>query len=202
MAATIGAWTGLLGQFLDELCETFDDVPQIHAARTAFNGTRLAQPRALLDSYMQQMKPLASRVARKDESLVTDGTLASELKTVFEGVKLAQLWSEIDENTRDAIWRYLQSLNDLGTTITMLPPELLESVEVVAKATASGGMQSLDPATIGAALAKDMAGRGDPEMAKGLEEAAKILADPNSREGAQARAMQAALMSTLQNQTQ
>jgi len=50
-------------------------------------------------------------------------------------VKLNTLWNSegVTENTRSAIWNYLSTLFLLGTTIRSMPPEILSSVEGIAK---------------------------------------------------------------------
>ena len=39
---------------------------------------------------------------------------------------------ELSQNTKDAVWQYLQTLYILGTTITMIPQETLNSIETIA----------------------------------------------------------------------
>ena len=58
----------------------------------------------------------------------------------LEGVDLSKYWtSELSENTKNAIWQYIQTLYILGTTITMIPQEALNMIENVAQMCVSDG---------------------------------------------------------------
>jgi hypothetical protein len=66
-------------------------------------------------------------------------------------INIKKHWTaDLSENTKDAIWQYLQTLYILGTTITMIPPEALDMIENVATDCATniqnGGQ--LDPSAL------------------------------------------------------
>jgi biotin operon repressor len=42
-------------------------------------------------------------------------------------------WGDISENTKGAIWQYIQTLYMLGTTINAIPEDTLSMIETVAK---------------------------------------------------------------------
>ena len=51
----------------------------------------------------------------------------------MKGVDLEKHWSSTSENTKNAIWQYVQTLYMLGTTISSIPEDTLSMIEQVAK---------------------------------------------------------------------
>ena len=76
----------------------------------------------------------------------------------LKDVNIQEHWNTCSENTKNAIWQYVQTLYMLGTTIKSIPAETLSVIENVAKECAdkmgSGEGGELDEA----ALMKTMQG--------------------------------------------
>jgi len=51
----------------------------------------------------------------------------------MKDINLKDHWDTCSENTKNAIWQYVQTLYMLGTTITSIPEETLSMIETVAK---------------------------------------------------------------------
>mgnify|MGYP007024927689 CR=1 FL=1 len=51
----------------------------------------------------------------------------------MKGVNLEKHWGTASENTKSAIWQYVQTLYMLGTTISSIPEDTLSMIETVAK---------------------------------------------------------------------
>ena len=52
---------------------------------------------------------------------------------VFQDFTLNKVWTpELSENTKNAIWQYLQTLYILGNTISSLPENTLSMIEQIA----------------------------------------------------------------------
>ena len=51
----------------------------------------------------------------------------------MKGVDLEKHWGTASENTKSAIWQYVQTLYMLGTTISSIPEDTLSMIETVAK---------------------------------------------------------------------
>jgi hypothetical protein len=51
----------------------------------------------------------------------------------MKDINLKDHWNTCSENTKNAIWQYVQTLYMLGTTITSIPEETLSMIETVAK---------------------------------------------------------------------
>ena len=52
----------------------------------------------------------------------------------LDSLNIKKWWNdELSENTKNAIWGYLQTLNILGTTIISIPEDAMKTIESVAK---------------------------------------------------------------------
>jgi len=51
----------------------------------------------------------------------------------MKDVNLENHWASCSQNTKDAIWQYVQTLYMLGTTISSIPEDTLSMIEQVAK---------------------------------------------------------------------
>ena len=47
----------------------------------------------------------------------------------MKGVNLEKHWGSASENTKNAIWQYIQTLYMLGTTISSIPEDTLSMIE-------------------------------------------------------------------------
>jgi hypothetical protein len=200
MSLTVDAWNALMKSFLDELCDTLEDVPSVHAARAAFNVAVLGDKEGIMKEYMRLVEPFAQRMHARDVTLIDDGVLGS--LDVFKGCDFKKIWhEELDKDTQEAIWNYLTHLHGIGQTCTMLPKELMPGVENVARnlgeliKNGEFDPASLDVSSVGNMLAKEFG--NDTELGKNLSEAARALQDPNSEESKQAQLIQAMLATSM-----
>ena len=125
---SVTAWNDMMEQFITELERTFPEEKAILKYKTSFDLLRKSNPRKCVDGYMANITPLQAKVMAKDESLLMEDN------SVLADLNIRKHWTpELSQNTKDAIWQYLQTLYILGTTITMIPPEALGMIEDVAQ---------------------------------------------------------------------
>ena len=112
---TVKAFDDMMGQFLGELASTFPDEP----------------PKTGVDcpTFMKQIASWTPRMTARDEAFF------SEDNEFVKSINLHAIWKREDctENTKQAIWQYLQSLYMIGTTMSMFPPETLSAIEAAAE---------------------------------------------------------------------
>ena len=121
---TLSAFNEMMVQFLGELAQTFPDEPKIKEAQaTPMN-------RASFDKFMKDISVWTNQMMAKDGA-----AFFCEDNTVAVNLNLNVIWNsaECTENTKAAIWQYLQTLYMLGTTISMFPPETLSMIESAAE---------------------------------------------------------------------
>jgi len=97
---------------------------------SAFDLMKEANPRLVVDGFMNGVTPYAEKISAKDETF-----FLTESKNLdfMKGVDLEKHWGSASENTKNAIWQYVQTLYMLGTTISSIPEETLSMIETVAK---------------------------------------------------------------------
>ena len=123
---TLTAFNTMLKGFLEELREVYPEETSVGLFLSGFDALVAASPRVPLDMFVSAVQPHTDVLMAKDASLFARLDLA--------GIDLGKLWAQPDvsDNTREAIWQYLHTLFLLGTTVSSVPPELLQSIETVA----------------------------------------------------------------------
>ena len=124
--SSITAWCDMMDQFLSELSRTFPEEPSVKKYSTSFELLRKSNPRKCIDLYMKASSKSADKIMQKDPVFFV------EMEKVM-GIDLLKFWSDdLSDNTKNAIWQYIQTLYLLGTTITSIPQEALTAIEDVA----------------------------------------------------------------------
>jgi hypothetical protein len=143
---TITAFSEMMGQFIEELHETFPDEQAVQKVR---DELKTARPRDTFDAFMKDIAPWVNQMLGKNpEFFCKENVFVSKLN-------LHEVWKREDcsENTKAAIWQYFQTLYMLGTTINMFPPETLSMIEAAAETAAKNMKNSNQPPTEAALMA-------------------------------------------------
>jgi|694.fasta_scaffold01535_18 hypothetical protein len=129
--ATIATFNEMMEQFLTELIQTFPDEKAIKKYFVAFDMARKSNARMCMQEFMNSIGPYSQQIMARDESFFIEHN--DEIPFVNE-LNLKTHWNEdLSENTKNAIWQYLQTLYLMGMTISSLPEETLTMIETVAK---------------------------------------------------------------------
>ena len=131
--ASVTAFNDMLSQFLVELHKTFPDEKGIKKMTASFEVIKQANPRLIVDSFMNGVTPYADKISAKDESF-----LLEEIETIdfLKDLNIKSYWSRMSDGTKGATWQYLQTLYMLGTTINSIPADTLAQIESIAKGVA------------------------------------------------------------------
>ena len=130
--ASVQAFNSVMDEFLNELKETFPEEKKIAVYYNSFLTLKKTNPRKVLELFMNQASPKASLITSRDEKLFTEN------EDIIPDVQLSKLWNDnLDNETKSAIWQYLNTLFVLGTTINTIPSNLLSTIEGVAEQCAS-----------------------------------------------------------------
>ena len=128
--ASVQAFNSVMDEFLNELKETFPEEKKLKLYYNSFVTMKKANPRKILDIFMQNASPHASLITSRDESLFNN--------EIIPDVDLSKLWNDdLDDDTKNAIWQYINTLYVLGSTINSIPSNLLSTIEGVAEQCAS-----------------------------------------------------------------
>ena len=127
---SVTAFNDMMGQFLVELHKTFPEEKGLKKCLSAFDLMKASNPRLVVDGFMNGVTPYADKISAKDESFFIE---ESKNLDFMKGVNLEKHWGTASENTKSAIWQYVQTLYMLGTTISSIPEDTLSMIETVAK---------------------------------------------------------------------
>ena len=130
--ASVSTFTEMMEQFLDELALTFPEQKSIKKYATSFQLVKKSNPRKCVESYIASVSPYSEHIMQKNDAFFIEN---AEKIPMFKEMNFKNNWTDenLSQNTKDAIWQYLQTLFILGTTITAIPTETLSMIEGVAK---------------------------------------------------------------------
>lgn len=136
MGSTVQAFNSMMANFLEELHQTFPEETKIAIVQEAFADLSSINARKPMELYTATLTPHQELVMQRNAALFEQPI---ELPG---GLDMSALWSkpDVSEETRAAMWQYIQMLFMLGTTVQNLPPQLLDTIESVAMSCA-GQMQ-------------------------------------------------------------
>lgn len=129
--STVQAFNTMLKNFLEELADVYPEETQIRLFLDGFDALVALNPSGPLEMFVDSLSPHADLAMAKNPELFK--------KLQFPGgIDFDKLWSaDVSDNTRDAIWQYINLLLLLGTTVRSMPPEMLQGIEAVAQNCAS-----------------------------------------------------------------
>jgi predicted ATPase len=127
---SVSAFNEMMGQFLMELHKTFPEEKGLKKCISAFELMKDTNPKLVVDGFMSGVTPYADKISSKDETFFIN---ESKNLDFMKDVNLEKHWSSCSENTKNAIWQYVQTLYMLGTTIKSIPEDTLSMIETVAK---------------------------------------------------------------------
>ena len=127
---SVSAFNEMMGQFLVELHKTFPEEKGLKKCLSAFDLMKETNARLVVDGFMASVTPFADKISAKDDTFFIN---ESKNLDFMKDVNLEKHWSSCSQNTKDAIWQYIQTLYMLGTTISSIPEDTLSMIEKVAK---------------------------------------------------------------------
>ena len=117
----MAAFNNMLGAFYDDLLAVFPDNKVIKAA------SEKPRTRATMDRFMKYASSRSHLLTANDSSFF------SEKNKFMNEIGVVDIWESLSEGNKKAIWSHIQNMYMLGTSISMLPPEMLAMVEGTAE---------------------------------------------------------------------
>ena len=127
--ASVSSFNEMMGNFLDELAQTFPEEGGMKKYQASFDIMRKANPRKCVEAFMGSASQYNAQIMAKDEKFFLNNDI-----DFLDALNIKKWWnSDLSENTKGAIWQYLQTLMILGTTIMSIPAETLGAIEGIAE---------------------------------------------------------------------
>ena len=117
---SVSTFNDMLEQFINELEQTFPEEKAFKKYHVSLDIMRAANPRKCVDAFMKNVGKYSNQIMSKDDSFFAE----------IDELPINKHWNgDLSDNTKSAIWQYLQTLNILGMTITSIPADMLSMVE-------------------------------------------------------------------------
>ena len=130
--ASFQAFNSMMQEFLDELIQTIPEEKSLKLENTKFQTLKKSNPKKVCEAFMTGIGPYSEQISQRNEETFTNSDIEFLRK-----INIEKWWPKISDNTKDAIWQYLNTLIMLGTTITSISPDMLQTIENVAEQCAS-----------------------------------------------------------------
>ena len=114
-AMCLDSFVQMEGQFLSSLMEVFPECPNLRQVKLELNmaTTIPAQKQALVEDWIQYMGPYFADCANKNTAKVIQD---KNFPPGVQRIEIEKKWQDpdIDANTQEAVWAYLNELNRLA----------------------------------------------------------------------------------------
>jgi len=118
----------IMDEFFNELIEIFPEEPKIKVQYNLFQTLCKTNIRKPCNEFMLGSIPYLEKIAMKDE----DFFISPEQPKLLKSMNISKLWSsDISDNTKDAIWRYIKSFFIIGNKVVQMPPESLPLINYI-----------------------------------------------------------------------
>jgi hypothetical protein len=125
--ANVGAFIQVLEQFLDELTQTFPDQPRLKKYKATFDLLRKANPRKIMESFIDSAKPYADKIMAMDETFFLNSDVG-----FLNDLDIKKWWTpDLSPATKQSIWQFLQYLLITGGVAAAMPqiPQMTKDVQ-------------------------------------------------------------------------
>jgi len=114
--ASVDTFNELLLQFVDELAHTFPENTIVKTYRNTVGMLIKKDPGVCLETFMKNVKPHEDLIRNQDERIFEE---LSRSYGILKTLDLETMWkSELSDNSRSAIWQYVQGLYVLGNNVS------------------------------------------------------------------------------------
>jgi hypothetical protein len=118
----------IMDEFFNELIEIFPEESKIKVQYNLFQTLCKTNIRKPCNEFMLGSIPYLEKIAMKDE----DFFVSPEQPKLLKSMNISKLWSsDISDNTKDAIWRYIKSFFIIGNKVVQMPPESLPLINYI-----------------------------------------------------------------------
>lgn len=126
---TYQSFNNLLGEFISELSQTFNEYPDLAKANDALTAL-LALDNTItlpMETFYKTFAEYSTLIMKKDPTLFEKCEIP-----YTDSFDLSKEYGESDAETQEAIWDYLVQLFVTATTVQEMPSEMLDGIEGVA----------------------------------------------------------------------
>lgn len=128
----IDAFNDTFKEFISELTKTFPTYPIIGELENSIDENISKNKRYYLELFMKISTKHSKIIQSEDESKILE--MKEEELPLIEYLNIKELLASkyATEDNKKAIWQYLKSLTMFGTTVSMIPNEMMDVIDGLA----------------------------------------------------------------------
>lgn len=129
--STIDAVVDMIKEFLTELSKTYPENEKVSVKLKEIENLGDEQKETFFQEFNDDIKEHSTYVSKKSPKLFKKSMF-------FKAIDMEQLWDiDVDDDTREAIWKYINTIHLLCTTLSVIPKDLMSNIEKMAQECAS-----------------------------------------------------------------
>ena len=109
----------LVDDFFNEMIEIFPEETKIKVQYTLFQTIIKINIRKPCTSFMLGSVKYLEKISNRD----SDFFLSSDKPQLLSSLNIENIWKDLSDNTKNAIWKYIQSFFTVGIKIIEMPQE-------------------------------------------------------------------------------
>ena len=117
----------VVDEFFNELMEIFPEEQNIKVKYTLFQTLAKANVKKPCMEFMIKSIPYLEKVAMRDEEFFT----GEDTPNIIQALNVKNVWNDLSPQTKQAIWKYIQSFFAIGVNIVEMPPETHSILEYI-----------------------------------------------------------------------
>jgi hypothetical protein len=122
-------FNSLANTFLARMEQTFPNEPKIKVYRQQFSLVQEMNSKKPVEMFMENMYDYGEQILAKDEKFFKQDQFVNKAESISEKMGLVQYWNSMNQQTKNAIWEYIQGLYILGMGSLGYQKELQEMIE-------------------------------------------------------------------------
>lgn len=118
----------VMDEFFNELIEIFPEESKIKVNYNLFQTLSKSNIRKPCSDFMFGSIPYLEKIAMRDEEFFR----GNDKPSLLSSMNIEKLWtSDLSENTKNAIWKYIKTFFTIGVKVVQMPPETLGLVDFI-----------------------------------------------------------------------
>lgn len=125
--STIDAVVDMIKEFLTELSKTYPEHEKVGLKLKEIANLGDDMKETFFNQFNDDIKEYSHYISKKNPKLFKKSVF-------FQAIDMEKLWEiDVDEETREAIWKYINTIHLLCTTLSVIPKDLMSNIEKMAQ---------------------------------------------------------------------
>ena len=122
METNINKFNTLFNEFIDKIINKYND-PSLVEYKKAFVLLKITSPSTPASLFMAGCVDYKNEIKNRDEAFfINNQTIKNRINNFSIDIGIYKYWNELSDNTKTAIWDYIQSLFLIGELIISKTP--------------------------------------------------------------------------------